>query len=31
VKARVPVWKHEFYADATEAWIGAPGREKRPA
>jgi molybdopterin synthase catalytic subunit len=31
VKARVPVWKHEFYADSTEAWIGAPGREKRPA
>ena len=31
VKARVPVWKHEFYADATEAWIGAPGREKGPA
>ncbi|HTA17515.1 MAG TPA: molybdenum cofactor biosynthesis protein MoaE [bacterium] len=30
VKARVPVWKHEFYADAGEAWIGAPGWEKRP-
>src|ERR1700677_4094838 len=31
VKARVPVWKHEFYADSTDAWIGAPGWEKRPA
>jgi molybdopterin synthase catalytic subunit len=30
VKARVPVWKHEFYADSTEAWVGAPGWEKRP-
>jgi molybdopterin synthase catalytic subunit len=31
VKARVPVWKHEFYADKGEAWVGAPGWEKRPA
>jgi molybdopterin synthase catalytic subunit len=25
LKERVPVWKHEFYADGTEAWVGAPG------
>ncbi|HTB21837.1 MAG TPA: molybdenum cofactor biosynthesis protein MoaE [bacterium] len=31
VKARVPVWKHEFYADLSEAWVGAPGWEKPPA
>jgi molybdopterin synthase catalytic subunit len=24
VKAGVPIWKHEFYADGTEAWVGAP-------
>jgi molybdopterin synthase catalytic subunit len=30
VKARVPVWKHEFYADSTDVWVGAPGWEQRP-
>lgn len=25
VKARVPIWKHEFYADGKEAWVGLPG------
>lgn len=25
IKATVPVWKHEFYADGSEAWVGAPG------
>lgn len=21
IKARVPIWKHEFYSDGTEAWV----------
>jgi molybdopterin synthase catalytic subunit len=25
VKRQVPIWKHEFYADGGEAWVGAPG------
>lgn len=25
VKATVPIWKHEFYADGSEAWVAAPG------
>ena len=25
VKAQVPIWKHEFYADGGEAWVAAPG------
>jgi molybdopterin synthase catalytic subunit len=25
IKERVPVWKHEFYADGSDAWVGAPG------
>ncbi len=25
IKASVPIWKHEFYADGSEAWVGAPG------
>lgn len=25
VKLRVPIWKHEFYADGGEAWVGVPG------
>jgi molybdopterin synthase catalytic subunit len=25
VKDRVPIWKHEFYADGSDAWVGAPG------
>lgn len=24
VKARLPVWKHEHYADGTSQWVGAP-------
>ena len=24
IKDRVPVWKHEFYADGTDDWVGAP-------
>lgn len=24
VKDRVPIWKHEFYVDGGEAWVGAP-------
>lgn len=24
VKDRVPIWKHEFYEDGREAWVGAP-------
>jgi len=25
VKAEVPIWKHEWYEDGSEAWVGAPG------
>ncbi len=25
VKATVPIWKHEFYADGSDAWVGSPG------
>jgi molybdopterin synthase catalytic subunit len=25
VKERVPIWKHEFYKDGKEAWVGVPG------
>jgi molybdopterin synthase catalytic subunit len=25
IKATVPVWKHEFYTDGGQAWVGAPG------
>lgn len=24
VKAAVPIWKHEFYVDGGDAWVGAP-------
>jgi molybdopterin synthase catalytic subunit len=23
-KARVPIWKHQWFADGTEEWVGAP-------
>lgn len=29
IKATVPVWKHEFYADGSEAWVGAPGWKEK--
>lgn len=25
VKRRVPIWKHEFYADGTDAWVELSG------
>ncbi|QQL44849.1 molybdenum cofactor biosynthesis protein MoaE [Sulfuriroseicoccus oceanibius] len=25
VKARVPIWKEEFYADGSDAWVGCEG------
>lgn len=28
VKASVPIWKHEFYADGSEAWVAAPQGER---
>jgi molybdopterin synthase catalytic subunit/molybdopterin converting factor small subunit len=31
IKAGVPVWKHEFYADGTEAWVGAPAERTAAA
>ena len=30
IKATVPIWKHEFYADGTDAWVGAPGWKEAP-
>ncbi|HLT09405.1 MAG TPA: molybdenum cofactor biosynthesis protein MoaE [Micromonosporaceae bacterium] len=24
VKARLPVWKHQFFADGTDEWVNAP-------
>ena len=24
VKARLPVWKHQFFADGTDEWVGTP-------
>jgi molybdopterin synthase catalytic subunit len=30
VKARVPIWKHERYADATSAWLHPEGGDARP-
>jgi len=29
IKLRVPVWKREFYADGTQAWVGAPGQVEK--
>ncbi len=23
VKARLPVWKHQFFADGTDEWVGS--------
>ena len=23
IKARLPVWKHQFFADGTEEWVGS--------
>jgi molybdopterin synthase catalytic subunit len=23
VKARLPVWKHQFFADGSEEWVGS--------
>jgi molybdopterin synthase catalytic subunit len=32
VKAEVPIWKHEWYEDGSEAWVGAPqARDLAPA
>jgi molybdopterin synthase catalytic subunit len=25
IKARVPIWKHQSFADGTEEWVGSPG------
>ena len=30
IKDSVPVWKHEFYRDGTDAWVGAPGWKGAP-
>jgi molybdopterin synthase catalytic subunit len=24
IKARLPVWKHQFFADGTDEWVGSP-------
>jgi molybdopterin synthase catalytic subunit len=24
VKARLPIWKHQYFADGTDEWVGAP-------
>jgi molybdopterin synthase catalytic subunit len=24
VKARLPVWKHQYFADGTDEWVNAP-------
>lgn len=31
IKARLPVWKKEEYADGSVEWVGAPGRREAPA
>lgn len=28
VKSRVPIWKEEFYADGSDAWVGCDGCKK---
>lgn len=28
IKKRVPIWKHEFYADGTHAWVACHHHEK---
>ncbi len=30
VKRRVPIWKHERYADGTEAWVNPTGQSSAP-
>lgn len=30
IKRRLPVWKHEQYADGTDAWVAAPAPEADP-
>lgn len=30
LKVRVPIWKHEVYADGSARWVGAPAAEAPP-
>jgi molybdopterin synthase catalytic subunit len=30
LKAKVPIWKHEFFAEGGEAWVGAPSQPPGP-
>jgi molybdopterin synthase catalytic subunit len=31
IKARVPIWKEQFFADGTVEWVGAGGQQLSPA
>ena len=31
LKAEVPIWKHQRFADGSEEWVGTPWRRREPA